>query len=142
MAVWFCYKGKLLGAIDYAAKNSTSLNAVTELLGSCFAVLLEACHGVADKFELSDDTVEALADFKRCERERYDLLKKTEMDRAVDKREEGVTLLGKLKNKSLNLEPFWRNPLQFYHYDYYCIIIIFMDILRIDYHYQIVFWGH
>nr|XP_058969420.1 trichohyalin-like [Pocillopora verrucosa] len=90
---------KLLGAIDYAAKNSTSLNAVTELLGSCFAVLLEACHGVADKFELSDDTVEALADFKRCERERYDLLKKTEMDRAVDKREEGVTLLEQAMTK-------------------------------------------
>lgn len=85
---------QLLTAIDYAAKNSTSLNAVKELLGSCFLVVLEACHGVADKFELSDEAVTALADFKRCERERYELLKKTEMDRADDKREEGVQLLG------------------------------------------------
>lgn len=84
-----------MSAIDYATKNSTSLNAVKELLGSCFLVLLEACHGVADKFELSDETVTALADFKRCERERYELLKKTEMDSAEDKREEGVKLLGK-----------------------------------------------
>lgn len=90
---------KLLVAIDYAAKNSTSLNAVTELLGSCFAVVLEACHGVADKFELSHDTVEALADFKRCERERFDLLKKTEMDSALEKREEGVILLEKAMTK-------------------------------------------
>ncbi|XP_078384616.1 uncharacterized protein LOC144667108 [Oculina patagonica] len=84
---------QLLTAIDYATKNSTSLNAVKELLGSCFLVLLEACHGVADKFELSDETVTALADFKKCERERYDLLKKTEMDSAEEKREEGVKLL-------------------------------------------------
>lgn len=84
---------QLLTAIDYAAKNSTSLNAVKELLGACFLVVLEACHGVADKFELSDEAVTGLADFKRCERERYELLKKTEMDRADDKREEGVQLL-------------------------------------------------
>ena len=81
-------------AIDYAAKNSTSLNAVKELLGSCFAVVLVACRDVADKFELSEEAVTALADFKRCERERYELLKKTEMDSADEKRQEGVQLLG------------------------------------------------
>ena len=91
----FCYPGQLSTAIDYAAKNSTSLNAVKELMGSCCAVLLEACHGVADTFDLSDDAVVALADFKKCERERYDLLKKSEMDRAAEKREEGAHLLGK-----------------------------------------------
>ena len=85
---------RLLSAIEYASKNSTSLNAVNDLLGSCFAVLLEACHGVADKFVLSDDVVTALADFKRCERERYDLLKKTEMDSAEEKRKAGEDLLG------------------------------------------------
>ena len=85
---------RLLSAIEYASKNSTSLNAVNDLLGSCFAVLLEACHGVADKFVLSDDVVTALADFKRCERERYDLLKKTEMDNAEEKRKAGEDLLG------------------------------------------------
>ncbi|XP_073229610.1 uncharacterized protein [Porites lutea] len=84
---------RLLSAIEYASKNSTSLNAVNDLLGSCFAVLLEACHGVADKFVLSDDVVTALADFKRCERERYDLLKKTEMDSAEEKRKAGEDLL-------------------------------------------------
>ena len=85
---------RLLSAIEYASKNSTSLNAVNDLLGSCFAVLLEACSGVADKFVLSDDVVTALADFKRCERERYDLLKKTEMDSAEEKRKAGEDLLG------------------------------------------------
>ena len=85
---------RLLSAIEYASKNSTSLNAVNDLLGSCFAVLLEACHGVADKFVLSDDVVTALADFKRCERERYELLKKTEMDSAEEKRKAGEDLLG------------------------------------------------
>lgn len=85
---------QLLTAIDYAAKNSTSLNAVKELLGSCFGVVLVACCDVADKFELSDEAVTALADFKRCERERYELLKKTEMDGADEKRQEGVQLLG------------------------------------------------
>ena len=85
---------RLLSAIEYASKNSTSLNAVNDLLGSCFKVLLEACHGVADKFVLSDDVVTALADFKRCERERYDLLKKTEMDSAEEKRKAGEDLLG------------------------------------------------
>ena len=85
---------RLLSAIEYASKSSTSLNAVNDLLGSCFAVLLEACHGVADKFVLSDDVVTALADFKRCERERYDLLKKTEMDSAEEKRKAGEDLLG------------------------------------------------
>ena len=85
---------RLLSAIEYASKNSTSLNAVNDLLGSCFAVLLEACHGAADKFVLSDDVVTALADFKRCERERYDLLKKTEMDSAEEKRKAGEDLLG------------------------------------------------
>ena len=85
---------RLLSAIEYASKNSTSLNAVNDLLGSCFAVLLEACHGVADKLVLSDDVVTALADFKRCERERYDLLKKTEMDSAEEKRKAGEDLLG------------------------------------------------
>ena len=85
---------RLLSAIEYASKNSTSLNAVNDLLGSCFVVLLEACHGVADKFVLSDDVVTALADFKRCERERYDLLKKTEMDSAEEKRKAGEDLLG------------------------------------------------
>ena len=93
-------------AIDYAAKNSTSLNAVKELLGSCFLVLLEACHGVADKFELSDEAVNALADFKRCERERYDLLRKTEMDSADDKRQEGVQFLGNIK----------------YYFSYHCFV--------------------
>ena len=82
-------------AIEYASKNATSLNAVNDLLGSCLVVLLEACHGVADKFTLSDDAVTALAEFKRCERERYDLLKKVEMDSAEEKREEGKGLLSK-----------------------------------------------
>ena len=86
---------KLLTAIKYASKNATSLNAVNDLLGSCLAVLLEACHGEADKFTLSDDTVTALADFKRCERERYELLKKVEMDSAEEKREEGADFLSK-----------------------------------------------
>lgn len=84
-----------MAAIEYASKNSTSLSAVNDLLGSCLVVLLEACHGVADKFVLCDDVVTALADFKRCERERYDLLKKTEMDSAEEKREAGEQLLSK-----------------------------------------------
>ena len=86
---------RLLAVIEYASQNSISLNAVNELLGSCFTVVLEACHGVADKFALSDDVVTALADFKRCERERYELLKKTEMDSAEEKREAGQELLSK-----------------------------------------------
>ena len=60
-------------------------------------VHLEACHGVADKFVLSDNAVTALADFKRCERERYDLLKKAEMDSAEEKRNEGDALLGMIQ---------------------------------------------
>ena len=84
-----------MAAIEYASKNATSLNAVNDLLGSCLVVLLEACHGVADKFALSDDAVTALAEFKRCERERLELLKKVEMDSAEEKREEGKDLLSK-----------------------------------------------
>ena len=84
-----------MSAIEYASRNATSLNAVNDLLGSCLVVLLEACHGVADKFELSDDVVTALADFKRCERERNELLKKSEMDSAEDKKKTGEKLLSK-----------------------------------------------
>lgn len=85
---------KLTEAIGHASKNSTSLSAVNDLLGSCFMVLMEACHGVADKFALSDDVVIALADFKRCERERIELQKKTEMESAEEKIEEQEKLLG------------------------------------------------
>lgn len=95
MVVWFCYKGKFLGVIDYVVKNLIFLNVVIELLGFCFVVFLEVCYGVVDKFEFLDDIVEVLVDFKRCERERYDFFKKIEMDRVVDKREEGVILFGK-----------------------------------------------
>lgn len=84
---------KLTEAIGHASKNSTSLSAVNDLLGSCFMVLMEACHGVADKFALSDDVVIALADFKRCERERIELQKKTEMESAEEKIEEQEKLL-------------------------------------------------
>lgn len=84
-----------LGAIRYASENSTSLNAVNESLGSGLKVLLEACHGVADKFALSDDVVTALADFKRCERERHELQKKADLDSAEAKREAGLQLLSK-----------------------------------------------
>ena len=84
-------------AIRYASENKTSLNAVNESLGSCLKVLLEACHGVADKFALSDEVVTALADFKRCERESLELQKKAELNSAEEKREEGTQLLSEKK---------------------------------------------
>ena len=83
----------LSSAIDFAKKNGTSLNAANDVLRSCLKIMLEACHGVADKFELSSEAVTALVDFKKTERERQDLLKRAEMDSADEKREEGVTFL-------------------------------------------------
>lgn len=88
-----------LGAIRYASENKTSLNSVNESLGSCLKVLLEACHGVADKFALSDEVVTALADFKRCERESLELQKKAELNSAEEKREEGTHLLNEAMEK-------------------------------------------
>ena len=95
------FSESFLGAIRYASENSTSLNAVNESLGSGLKVLLEACHGVADKFALSDDVVTALADFKRCERERHELQKKADLDSAEAKREAGLQLLSMIGKKTL-----------------------------------------
>lgn len=72
--------------IDYVAKNLIFFNVVKELLGFCFGVVLVVCCDVVDKFEFLDEVVIALVDFKRCERERYELLKKIEMDGVDEKR--------------------------------------------------------
>ena len=84
----------LLGAIQYANQHSTSLSAAHEILSIAVTVFTKACQSAADKFELSDESAAALAEYKRCERERLELLKKASMGEAEEKRAEGMRLLG------------------------------------------------
>ncbi|XP_032217735.1 cingulin [Nematostella vectensis] len=83
-------KGLLSSAIRFANDSSTSLSSANQILESSLEVFKEACQGIAEKFELSAESTSALAEFKRCERERQELMKRARMNEADMKREEGL----------------------------------------------------
>ena len=83
-------------AITHAKNNATSLSSAKEILENSLEVFCQACDIVAEEFELSEACTVALGDYKRCERERQDYLRKSDILEADEKREEGIGHLGKL----------------------------------------------
>lgn len=89
------YVDLLCGAIKYANENSTSLRAAREMLQKALAIYEDACESAADKFELSDESTNALAEYKKMERERMErLIKSKKLAEAEAEREEGFKIIG------------------------------------------------
>ena len=82
-------------AITHAKNSNTSLSSAKEILEKSLAMFCKACDIVAEKFELSEGCTKALGEYKRCERERQEYLKKSDMVEADEKRDEGITHLGR-----------------------------------------------
>lgn len=86
-------RGLFHAAITHAKDNHTSLSSAQEILDKSLEMFGQACDIVAANFELSEACTKALAEYKRCERERQEFLKKSDMLEADEKREEGLTYL-------------------------------------------------
>mgnify|MGYP001792649696 CR=1 FL=1 len=83
-------------AITHAKDHATSLSAAKESLEHSLGIFCQACDIVAEKFELSEACTVALGDYKRCERERQEHLRKSDMVEADEKRAKGIGYLGEL----------------------------------------------
>jgi hypothetical protein len=65
------------------------------MLDKSLSIYKAACESAADKFELSSESTNAFADYKRLERERMEVLvKRKNLAEAEAKREEGFELIG------------------------------------------------